>query len=109
MKIIINNINNIINDAFHTISDTQFSLNLFINTKDKKRIYPDCRTTSIDQYQLDYYVKDSDIHYDSVIFKAEDELEKEMLSWINFELLCKDQLWIIFIKDMVYYSSHIKR
>jgi hypothetical protein len=103
MKIKIKNYNDlIIRDAFVQQSQIGNSLSLFINTY-QKNCAPDAYESGGDEFGVIYYDQDENGGLGArVLFIAETEEERELLSCLHFESHCKDQLWIIFLKEQVY-------
>lgn len=103
MKIKIKNYNDlIIRDAFVQQSQFGNSLSLFVNTY-QNNCTPGAYEYSCDEFGVIYYdAEENGALGARVLFIAENEIERELISCLHFESLCKDQLWIIFLKEQVY-------
>jgi hypothetical protein len=106
MKLIVNNPHGIVTSAF--FKEAELSFSLYINTKERKR-YPDCYGSNChggksNSFELTYFKNpdDNSIDSDEVILIAESEKDEMFLSCLHFELMSKDQLWIIFLPSEVY-------
>jgi hypothetical protein len=102
MIIEINNPLHIVSDAF--IQKSEKSLSLFINTKERS-IRPDAYGSGDNYFEIYYFKETHDddaIPHDVVKIIAEDEKEKMFLSCCHFELMAKNQLWMIFLPEEIY-------
>lgn len=77
---------------------TQLCLNIYVNFKNKHPNY----YWVYGPGNLELCVEE----FDKVLFIAENSIEKEFLQCINFDLMNKDQLWSIFIKDVIYKNGN---
>ena len=101
MKITIYNPNNQVQFAKSDCND--LSLSVLVDFRDR---WPDYFWITGSTVELFVYneppVDDEYKELDKVIFEPENDLEKELLSCIKFDLLNKDQLWALFVMPAVY-------
>lgn len=107
MKIDIKNFGNVTTIENAIFNQNENSLSLFINTT-KRDILPDLYEVGTDEIGLHYYDSESDNLLAKVLFKATTDLEREFLNCLHFESHCKDQLWIIFLKEHVWKTREIE-
>lgn len=100
MEIKINNKNDIVDGAF--FEEVPLSFNLYINTI-HCRVRPNSTLTCIDEgiKTWTYYTENGN-QYDEVTLIAENDHDKKILSRLSFELMAKNQLWILMPKMEVY-------
>jgi len=95
LKLIVENPNSIVTDAF--IKSSELSFSLFINTVEKWVMF-DSYICGPMEITWNY---DKDEQSDTVTLIAETEHEKEILNRMHFTQHCKDQLWILLPDDKV--------
>lgn len=104
MRIEIKNPLRIVDDVF--IQRSEKSLSLFVNTK-QRGIRPDAYGSGDDYFELYYYADIAEkpfeeLKFDHVKIVADNDEEKMFLSCLHFELMSKNQLWIIFLPEEIY-------
>lgn len=105
MKVVVNNPNNIVSDAFLG-ENNDLSFSLFINTVERG-VYPDSESSSggwkdkCSEISLCYYPEEDNCTMDTVTIIFDKENERKYF-WQRFSLMCKDQLWLLFVNEKVY-------
>lgn len=98
MKLQVTNPNKIVQNAFTRETDLSFSL--IINTV-HKWITPDRYGNYIDRFAVTYKAKHT-VLPDSIFLFAENDHDNGILRRVRFNLIEKDQLWILFPVERVY-------
>lgn len=94
MKLIINNSNHILENAF--FKENIYSFQLFINTRHNWVIYNHIES-SRSEFKIFYGQRSKD----SIILKAETKHDMDIFNRFRFECHDKWQLWIIFLADEI--------
>ena len=99
MKLKIANNNGIVTSAH--FEEAELSFSLYINTKER-HLRPDIETSEKGERSWIYSVQDGEeFIYDEVTLIAESTAEEKALDRYAFELLDKNQLWLMLPADSV--------